>query len=261
VAHPFIHLAYAYEFDSAEVASEALSMTCTEYEMMHKYIDYATPDNSTYKTGSFEEILERVHFDKRFDGIDVQPGFMNTFSIHATREEAFLEHWNALDLSQGGLEDRFEELFDISVRLAIETGNENVGFDFFLIHILTVAHSIRVLLPTCFPKERWDDLFRQFWLWALLMYIAQLRRTLLDGSIKSTKLDGRDWKWVEKRALTGEWSKDSHYVKVIRALKVGSELFGERNGWYLRASVKFIEEFKGWVGFGRGVEGYPGAEH
>jgi hypothetical protein len=261
VAHPFIHLAYAYEFDSAEVASEALSMTCTEYDMMHKYIDKTPPDNSTYKTASFEDILQRVRLDKRFDGIDDLPGFMNTFIIHATREEAFLEHWNALNPSEGGVDERFEELFDISVRLAIATGNKDIGFDFFLIHILTVAHGIRVLLPACFPRQRWDDVFRQFWLWALLIYIAQLRRPLLDGSTESINLDGRDWKWVEKRALTSEWSGDAHYVKVIRALKVGSELFGDKNGWYLKASVKFIEDFTGWVGFGRGVEGYPGAEY
>ena len=260
MGHPFIHLAYAYEFDSKEVASEALSMSCTEYDMMHGYLDKSPPDTSTYKNRNFEEILARVRDDKRFDGHFDLPGFMNTFTIHGTCEDALLEHWNAFEV-EDGIGTRFEELFDVSVRMAIETGDAKSQFDFFLIHILTVAHGIRVLLPTCFPKQRWNDIYRQFWLWTLLMYIAQLRRPIDIESSRKVELNGRDWKWVEERALTDKWSLDVHYVKVIRALKVGAELFGEKDGWYLKACVKFIDEFDGWVGFGKGVDDYPGAEH
>ncbi len=256
VAHPFIHLAYAYEYDSKEVASESLSMASTEYDMMHGYIDNYPPDTSTYKTADFEEILRRVKEDKRFDGHFDLPGFMNTFTIHQKAEEALLEHWNALDMTEG-IDKRFEQLFDVSVRLAIETGDKESQFDFFLIHLLTVAHAIRLLLPTCFPKSRWNDVYRQYWLWLLLMYIAQMRRPIDPESSNKVELKGRDWKWVEERALTDKWSLDSHYIKVIRALKVGAELFGEKNDWYLKASVKFIDEFDGWVGFGKGVEDYP----
>ncbi len=106
VAHPFIHLAYAYEYDSKEVASESLSMASTEYDMMHGYIDNYPPDTSTYKTTDFEEILLRVKEDKRFDGHFDLPGFMNTFTIHQKAEEALLEHWNALDLTDG-IDKRF----------------------------------------------------------------------------------------------------------------------------------------------------------
>jgi hypothetical protein len=261
VAHPFIHLAYAYEFDSREVASEALSMTCTEYDMMHGYIDKYPPDTSTYKTRSFDEILARVRDERRFDGHFNEPGYMNTFTIHYTPpcEAALLEHWNALDIDgTDDIETRFEELFDLSVRLAVETGDATAGFDFFLIHILTVCHGIRILLPTCFPKQRWNDIYRQFWLWTLLMYIAQERREVKAGCSNDVDLRGRDWKWVTERALTDRWSMDSHYVKVLRALKVGAELFGEKNGWYLKAAVKFIDEFGGWTGFGKGIDDYPG---
>jgi hypothetical protein len=232
-------------------------MACTEYDMMHGYLDTPPPDTSTYKTRDYEEILARVRADKRFAGHFDEPGFMNTFTVHGTCEAALLEHWNALDVTEG-IEARFEELFDVTVRLAIETGDAKTQFDFFLIHLLTVAHAIRILLPTCFPRQRWHDIYRQFWLWILLVYVAQLRRLIDTDASNRVELNGRDWKWVEERALTDKWSLDAHYVKVIRALKVGSELFGEKNGWYLKASVKFIDEFDGWTGFGKGVEGYPG---
>lgn len=263
VGHPFIHLAYAYEFDSREVASEALSMTCTEYDMMHGYLDNPPPDTSTYKTRNYEEILARVRADDRFKGHFDLPGFLNTFTIHATCEAALLEHWNALSLEGGesdGIAARFEELFDVSVRLAIDTGDADEQFDFFLIHILTVVHGIRILLPTCFPRARWESIYRQFWLWTLLMYVSQLRRPIHDGAeaSKNYDLQGRDWAWVENRALTDKWSLDAHYVKVIRALKVGPELFGDKDGWYLKAAVKFIDQFSGWVGFGKGIDDFPG---
>ena len=261
MAHPFIHLAYAYEFDSKEVASEALSMACTEYDMIHTFIDSHPPDTSTYKTRDFEEVLTRVREDNRFGGHFDEPGFMNTFTIHAKCEDALLEHWNALTIDEeSGIDKRFEELFDVSVRVAIETGDKESQFDFFLIHVLTVAHAIRVLLPTCFQKERWNDVYGQFWLWTVLMYISQQRRPIQAGLIDKVELKGRDWKWVENRAVTDKWSLDPHYVKVVRALKVGAELFGEKDGWYLKACVKFIDEFEGWVGFGRGVQDYPGAQ-
>ena len=236
-------------------------MTCTEYDMMHPYLDQPPADTSTYKTRSFDEILSRVRDDPRFAGHFNEPGFMNSFTIHFTCEAAFLEHWNALEVSGpgNGIEDRFEELFDVSVRLAIETGDRETQFDFFLIHILTVAHGIRILLPTLFPRDKWESIYRQFWLWTLLMYIAQLRRPIVTGSSDKFDLKGRDWKWVSEQALTDKWSLDAHYVKVVRALKVGAEVHGEKGGWYLKACVRFMEEFEGWVGFGRGVEDYPGA--
>ena len=53
--------------------------------------------------------------------------------------------------------------------------------------------------------------------------------------------------------ITGKWSLDSHYVKVIRALKVAAETWPHNDRFYLKAAVKYVNEFEGWTGFGRGV--------
>ena len=38
----------------------------------------------------------------------------------------------------------------------------------------------------------------------------------------------------------------------LRALKEFAEVFGEKDGLYLKAAVKFADQFDGWIGFGGG---------
>jgi hypothetical protein len=38
-------------------------------------------------------------------------------------------------------------------------------------------------------------------------------------------------------------------LKAIRAIKEASELFGDDDGFYLKAAVKFAAEFEEWTGF------------
>ncbi|EHY52808.1 hypothetical protein HRR83_007641 [Exophiala dermatitidis] len=253
LGHPFIHLAYAYEFDSKEVASEALSLGCTEVDFMHKYFDNPPADTgkSTYKTKDLLEILGRVVDDKRFDGLFEHPGFMNTFAIHAKAEDVLLEHYNAFVLDD--VEVQFEQIFDVAARIAVETGDAERQFDFFLIHILTAFHALRVILPYA-PVEHRGNMVKQFVMWTLLMYVAQLRRPVQTDLVKKVDLKGRGWDYVRDQALNSRFSLDSHYVKVVRALKVGEELYGEKDGWYLKAAIKFVDEYREWTGFGLGVE-------
>ena len=104
-------------------------------------------------------------------------------------------------------------------------------------------------------------MLRQFVMWSIIIYCAQMRRQVDKGAIESVHLAGRDWEWVRQAALNGKNSLDAHYVKVVRALKVGAELYGEKNGFYLKAAVKFVSEFSEWTGFGRGVEGMDRGGH
>lgn len=225
---------------------------------MHRYFDSPPPDTSTYKTKDLQEVLSRVRQDERFDGHFDLPGFVNTFTLHAKCEDAILEHWNAWVLEN--YSQQFEALFDFAVRVAVETANAEVQYDFFLIHVLTVAHAMRVILPHT-PEHHRDSILRQFAMWTIIIYCAQLRRPFDTESIESTQLDGHDWKWVQEQGLRSKWSLDSHYVKVIRALKFGADLYGEKDSWYLKAAVKFASEFNEWTGFGAGVEGMDGSVH
>ena len=228
-----------------------MSLACTEYDYIHRFIDNYPPDTSVYKSDSFIDILSRVHTDKRLDGYFDQPGFQNIFTILQKREDVVLEHWNSWTLSD--FDTQFEDAYIDSVLLAIGTADPSTGYDFFLAHVLTVAHALRVLMPF-FPPEHRANVFKQYWFWTLLMYISQLRRQVKKELIDSIDIKGRDWKWVQEKALTGKWSLDCHYVKVIRALQVAAETWPDKDTFYLKAAVKYISEFDGWTGFGQGME-------
>lgn len=251
VIHPFIHLAYAYEFNSASVASEALSLACTEFDHVHTYFTQPPADQSTYHTRSLEEILDRVRKDKRLDGLFQEPGGMNIQTLQMQAEAAIIEHWQAWTLED--VEEQFADLWDFAVKVAIETGSSAVQYDFFLVHELTGLHAIRLLLPYI-RQDWWHDILRQYWAWSLYVYVAQLRRPYLtDTPIESIKLEGRGWEWVANQVEVNPNSLDAHWTKVVRALKVGSELEPHRAEWYLKATVKFITEYTHWTGFGKGL--------
>lgn len=246
-----IHLAYAYEFQSKEVATEALSLACTEYDPTHRFLDRYTADTSTYHSTSLADILLHVHSDDRFDGYFDQPGYTNIRTILSKQEPTILEHWNAWVITDPL--KQLEECVDTAVLLSICTSNSLVEYDFFLAHLLTVGHALRVLMPHFRPVHH-EPILKQYVLFAILVYIAQLRPKFGKADVETVDLKDRDWEWVSQTALAAEWSLDLHYAKVIRALKVSAETWGEKDNFYSKAAVKFVTGFNGWTGFGLGVE-------
>ncbi|OOO14172.1 protein of unknown function DUF4243 [Aspergillus oryzae] len=252
LGHAFIHLAYAYEFSHPQIATEALSLGCTDRDPIHHYLDTPYPDTSTYKTTSAKEILHRVHTDIRFSSLFSVPGFINIATTFAHAEHALLEHWNAWDIVNPA--KQFRDVVDLAGLLLIGSRNGEGEYDFFLAHLLTVGHALRVLLPS-FPWGYRVGVLRQFWLFVLYVYVAQLRPGVGDGEdVSGVELRGRDWGWVYGRCLEGEFWGDAHVVKVVRAFRMLEEWKNEKDGWCLRAAVSFLEGFRGWTGFGIGVE-------
>lgn len=87
---------------------------------------------------------------------------------------------------------------------------------------------------------------RQWWLFALSVYIAQLRPEIsedLEGAPK------KSWKYVEEVALNGEYAQDAHFVKAIRAIREAAFTWGDVHEMYLGSAVQFADDFKGWTGF------------
>ncbi|KAH8585711.1 hypothetical protein B0O99DRAFT_530187 [Bisporella sp. PMI_857] len=249
LGHPLIHLAYAYEVGSKEVTTEALSLACTEYDPIHKYFDSPPKDNSTFKTKSILEIVSRVNKDTYFDGLFDAPGFINIFTLLGAHEPTFLHYYNAWDTEDG------IESFKISQRdaisLLVETYDKGLKHDFFVAHILTTSHALRIVLQFV-PQEHRVKLLRQWWMFGLLVYTAQLRLTIHEGTIAAVGLNGRDWEWIKEQAKTAKYSMDSHFVKVLRAITSIKETWGDEDYWCLKAAVKFVDEFDGWTGFGNG---------
>ncbi|KAF3046537.1 hypothetical protein E8E12_010681 [Didymella heteroderae] len=247
LAHPLIHLGYAYELGSTTVAIEALALGACFYSPLHNYIDdksYTKP--SSRQSTDLREILDKVRQDKRFDGL--YPHRSGDISkVLEEQEEAFLEYWNAWELSDS--QTAFRQSQALAVTLLVGTeAPENTKFDFFLVHILTSSHAVRVLLPLV-PAKFHINLVRQWWLFTLAVYIAQTRPRIDASIVEKYDLKGRDWKFVVHKALDSSESTDAHYVKALRCMKNISETWGDDSQYFEKAAVKFADEFEQWGGF------------
>ncbi|RDL38477.1 Uncharacterized protein BP5553_02817 [Venustampulla echinocandica] len=245
IGHPLIHLSYAYEFSSKELGMEALAMACTSYNYLHKYLDqpsYTKP--STYSTTSPLEILHKIAEDKRFDGLFKSRGAENIKVLFQDHENLVLEHWNAWEIVDPT--KQFRDSQEAAIALLLRTVKPGThSYDFFVVHILTTSHAVRILLPLI-PKKFHISLVRQWWLLTIAVYIAQLRPAINDDiEVKPDK----QWNYVDQMAVSGPWATDAHYVKALRAIKEAAFTWGDVHSRYITAAVHFADDFKGWTGF------------
>lgn len=247
LGHPLIHLGYAYELSNKELAMEALAMASVAYSTLHKYIDqtsYTKP--STYSTSSPLEILHKIADDKRFDGIFSGKGDHNIDILFAEHEDLVLEHWNAWDITDPN--QQFRDSQEAAIAILINTVQPGThSYDFFLVHLLTTSHAVRILIPLI-PKKFHINLVRQWWLLTIAVYIAQLRPKISDD-IEEKPPAGKGWKYVEDKAVNGPWATDAHFVKALRAIREAAFTWGDVHERYLAAAVKLADDFNGWTGF------------
>jgi len=228
---------------------EALGLATTSYNFLHKYLDdssYTKP--STYRTQPPMEILKCMASDERFDGIIDDEGSTDLEKLFTDHEELLLEYWNAWHISSP--KRQFEDSqYAATALLAATQKSGSSSYDFFLVHILTASHAVRILLPVV-PAEFHIALVRQWWLLSLAVYVIQLRPSIDLKSVSGYDIAGRDWKWINQQAIGSRWATDAHYVKALRAMEVAASTWGDQSTFYIRAAVKFGEGFKGWGGFG-----------
>ncbi|KAN0110281.1 Protein of unknown function (DUF4243) domain containing protein [Hyaloscypha variabilis] len=246
LGHPLIHLGYAYELSSKELAIEALAMASSSYNYMHKYLDdpsYTKP--STYSTSSPLEILHKIADDTRFDGLFNERGDGNIETLFKSHEDLILEHWNAWKIDDP--KRQFQDSQEAAVALLVRTVQPGThAYDFFMVHVLTSSHAVRTLIPLI-PKRFHVSLVRQWWLLTIAVYVAQLRPKI-DDDIEAKP--NKQWNYVEDKAVNGPWATDAHFVKAIRAIKTAAFTWGDVHERYLAAAVKFADDFEGWTGFG-----------
>lgn len=253
LGHPLIHLGYAEELSSRTVAIESLALAACFYNDWHVFLDdpkYTKPASNP--TDSLFTIIDRVSHDSKFDKLSDHQGTDNIDQLlkDETMAAATLEHWNSWQLKNP--RDQFAESQKLAVALLVAAQtpkDDDKSYDFFAVHLLTTSHAVRILLPLL-PSRFHIPLIRQWWLFTLLVYIAQLRPKINIDTIKLVDLEGRDWKWVAEKALTNKYRTDAHYVKALRSMREASKTWGDVNAFYLKAAVKMAEEFDGWGGFG-----------
>ncbi|QSZ34150.1 hypothetical protein DSL72_005738 [Monilinia vaccinii-corymbosi] len=246
LGHPLIHLGYAVELNSRELAIEALSLTSTCYNFMHKYLDGTSYTKaSTYSATSPLEILHKIHADSRLDGVLDEPSPANIPKLFDEHEGIILEHWNAWSITDP--QKQFQDSQEAAVHLLVQTVQPGThAYDFFVVHILTTSHAVRILLPFV-PAKFQISLIRQWWLLTIAVYCAQMRPKINEDIEQKP---GKGWKYVEDKAINGSWSTDPHYVKAIRAIKEAAFTWGDVHERYLSMAVTFADDFKGWTGFG-----------
>ena len=227
---------------------EALGLATTSYNFLHKYLDdptYSKP--STYSTSSPLEILQRIHSDKRFNDLFDHSGASNIEPLFRDHEALLLEHWNAWHLPDP--KTQFEDSQFAAAALLVATHKPGSRYDFFLVHLLTTSHAVRILLPFV-PAKFHLSLVRQWWLLTLAVYVVQLRPEIQLDAVRGYETKGRDWEWVDKQAVEGKWALDAHYVKGLRAIKEAAQTWGDKEEFYIKAAVKFGDDFDNWGGFG-----------
>lgn len=228
---------------------EALTMACSSYDHLHKYLDnpsYTKPSSNS--TQSPLEILCRIQKDSRFNGLFTHEGAANLSPLFEKREDEVLEYWNAWHIVDPTEEFKDSQMAAAALLVAThKPGGKK--YDFFIVHLLTTSHAVRILLPLISAKYH-VPLVRQWWLLAVAVYIAQLRPDVELSSVTDYDRKGREWDWVDKQAVEGEHALDAHYVKALRAMKTAADTWGDVNEFYLKAAVRFAEEFDGWGGFG-----------
>ncbi|KAM7192241.1 cell cycle checkpoint protein RAD17 [Naviculisporaceae sp. PSN 640] len=246
LGHPLIHLGFAFEFDNREVAIEAMAMAASQYNFLHKYTDDPSyTKKSPFSSTSPTELLEKLAGDKRFDGMFKEPGFENIERLFEGHESLVLEYWNAWDLSNPS--KQFKESQDLAIALLAATVPPGAhSYNFFLVHILTTNHAVKVLLHFL-PAKFHISLVRQWWLLTLAVYVAELRPKVDPDNVPiPDDIDKKGWKYVVDKALISKWSTDAHFVKAIRSIsEVERSWGGDAQGRYLASAIKFVDEFKG----------------
>lgn len=258
VGHPLIHLGYAYELNSRTIGIEALALGTCFYDSLHKYIDdpsYTKP--GSYTSNSPITILQNISTDKHLDGLFTRPGSDNIEPLMEKREDIILDHWNAWDVTDGNLKQSFQAAQEAAVAVVVATNRPGRKYDFFLLHVLTTSHALRILLPEI-PAKFQLALVRGWFLFAIMAYAGQLRPAIDPDVISGHKMEpGKDsWKYVKHAALTSSFATDAHFVKGLRALLVAEETWGSQDEWWLKAASKLAVEFDGWGGFEAETEGY-----
>lgn len=197
---------------------EALALTATQYNFFHKYIDdpsYTQPAEPELKSSSPLHILNIMNNDKRLGQMFKEPGFDNLGTLFEDYEDIVMEYWNAWSLDDP--KKQFQESQEAAVALLVATVRPGThSYSFFFVHLLTTSHAVRILLPVV-PAEFHINLVRQWWLLTIAVY-AIFNCPLVDPDyIKPGDVAGKQWNYVEEKALNGAYSTDAHFVKGLIA--------------------------------------------
>ncbi|PLN82257.1 hypothetical protein BDW42DRAFT_166928 [Aspergillus taichungensis] len=236
LGHTALHLSTAFVLSSREVAMETLALAATTLtSKSHASIPKpAHPQQATYRSTSFQEILTAAHKDKRFS---------TTTTNNEDTESILLDHYHAWTLDPQNADAQLREALEVAASLAASSPSPSSSPDIpSILNILATAHAGRVLIPLI-PGRFHEPLLRQWWLLTLRVYVAQGRPELLSrASVQEEEhdLEGRNWEWVAAQCV-GAPRVDALSAQSVLALREAAGTWGDPEGFYLRAAVRLVE--------------------
>jgi hypothetical protein len=108
-----------------------------------------------------------------------------------------------------------------------------------------MSHAIHVILPHT-PDKVHISLVQQWWLTTLAIYVAQLRPEIDFDVIANYDLQDKDWKWIAQQALKNSHATDAYFLQTLRVLNELGEAWEDSEDYFLKAAVKFVDDFDGW---------------
>ena len=249
--HPLIHIGYALELDSRIVAIEALTQTavcCTEHEEVINKLKL--PKSGTK---SALEVLQDIRLDNRFSILD-ELATGNLGDIIVKLIDPILSHYDQWNINGNNLEEAIEELLDVSVYIYGATHKpDQIEFDFFLLHLLTGMHAIRVTYPHLNDQQTAKNILMQFFFITCVVYIARLRPEINKKLIIDYEVDDAkdNWTYVIQRTVNSDLAEIMHLVKVVHSLRAAEVAYGFKNGFYVKTAVKtvdYVNPDKPWIG-------------
>lgn len=263
LGHPLIHLGYAYELNSREIAMEALGLAATCYNPALAKLLEIKPAEPTHSTNNIFEVFARVQADKRLD--HAFDGHENDKLDHLWTDPALasilLEHWASWTITDPTRDFAQSQALAVALHTSVASSVGGHGYDFLIVHLLTTSHAVRILIPFLEPQHHLP-LVHEWLLIALSIYITQNRPLIKKENVTSYDTKGRDWKFVTQKALEGEHRYDAHFVKACRAMLEAERTWGKQDttvgtdsnkdpdkdsNYWLKGAVRFADEFSGWV--------------
>jgi len=149
----------------------------------------------------------------------------------------YFDLWN-VDASADDIQSKFQELYEAIVYFyaAVIPPGKTPRFDFFLMHSLTSSLSIHVPLQHLSPVQQ-ALLLKAYFIVTLSNYVARGRPELFledFRNYKTTMIETPN-RWIDliRFAIA---TRDTHALKVVRALMQAESLYGDRGGIFLRAA-------------------------
>lgn len=255
LGHPLIHLGYAYELASREVGMEALGLAATCYDPKLSALLEASNSTSeaqpTYTTAGPFEIFDKIRTDTRLDADFPRTGSgkdLDHLLSDPKLSAILLSHVNAWSITPAP-KAAFEASQRLATALLISTApnppTNGHGYNFFLLHLLTTSHAVRIIIPFL-QAEHHIPLLQEWFLITCALYITQSRPVVSVKPILDYDTKGKTWKDAEHLAIHGDQKFDEHYVKGIRGIKEAANVWGDKDGFFEKAAVKFAVEFEEW---------------